>query len=107
MDEGASPGAAIHPKLRQMAMTSPAHRRSRTRSQITTLDIDLTNALSVAPAPHSWRDAEERVLSEFGDNFSTPTPVEDINPPPHKDYFVGDLKYVSERFGKCLFRFIL
>lgn len=79
-----------------MAMTSSVaiHQRFRPRSQITVLDIDLVNALSVAPAPHSWKDAEERVLSEFGGSFPTPTSVDANVPSPHKGYFVDDLKYV-------------
>jgi len=77
------------------------------RGQKVMLDADLANALSVAPAPHSWRDAEERVLLEFGDNFSTPTPADAHNPSPHKEYFVGDPEYVSERFDDSFFQSIL
>lgn len=72
-------------------MTSSGHRHSRTRSQITALGIDLAHALSVAPAPHSWKDAEDRVLSEFGGDFSAPTSPDASSPSPHKGYFVGDL----------------
>ena len=98
MNEDESPGAVIFPVPRPVAMTASAHRHSRTRSQITALsDIDLANALSVAPAPHSWRDAEERVLSGFGDNFPTPASADVQSLPPHKEYF-GDLECVSERF---------
>ena len=75
-------------------MTSTVNRHSRPRSQITILDIDLTNALSVAPAPHSWKDAEERVLSEFGGSFPAPVSVSADSPPPQKGYFVDDIKYV-------------
>ena len=79
-------------------MTSTVHRRFRPRSQITVLDIDLASALSVAPAPHSWKDAEERVLSEFGGSFPAPIPVDAGGPSPQKGYFVGDLnKYVLIR----------
>jgi hypothetical protein len=97
MDEGGSPGTIIYPVPQPTAMTASVRQHSRTRSQITTVDIDLANALSVAPAPHSWKDAEERVLSEFGDNFSTPTSPEARPPSPHKEYFVGDLECVSRK----------
>lgn len=98
MNEGGSPETVISPVPRPMAMTTPVYRHDRTRSQITALDVDLANALDVAPAPHSWRDAEERVLSEFGDHFLTSASAGVHSPPPDKEYFVGDLEYVSERF---------
>jgi hypothetical protein len=86
-------GTDIHPEPPPTSMTSATHRRRRTRSQII-LDIDLAEALSVAPAPHSWKDAEERVLSGFGGSFPAPTSVDADSPSPHKAYFVDDLKYV-------------
>lgn len=88
-------GTDIHPEPPPTATTSTIHRRLRTRSRITTLDIDLVNALSVAPAPHSWKDAEERVLSEFGDSLPAQSSVDGNGPSLHKEYFVDDLKYVS------------
>ena len=101
MNEDGSSRTAIYPA----DTTASAHRHDRTRSQITALD--LANALSVAPAPHSWRDAEERVLSEFGDDFSTPTSTDAQSPSPHKEYFVGDLEYVSERSDGSFFQSVL
>lgn len=95
MGDGIPPGAGIHPERPPAAMTSATHRRSRTRSQIAILDIDLANALSVAPAPRSWKAAEERVLSEFGGSSQTPMSAEANSPSPHKGYFVDDLKCVS------------
>ena len=96
MDREIPLGTDIHPEppLTMTAATRTTHRRGRTRSQITVLDIDLTNALSVAPAPHSWKDAEERVLSEFGGSLPTPTSVDANDPSLHKGYFVDGLKYV-------------
>ena len=90
-----------------MDITASVRQLGRTRSQITNVDIDLANVLSVAPAPHSWKDAEERVLSEFGDNFETPTSPEPRSLSPHKEYFVGEIEYVSERFGESFFQPIL
>lgn len=90
-----------------MAMAAAIRPHSRTRSQITALDVDLANTLSVAPAPHSWKDAEERVLSGFGDHFPTPTPADVHSPSPDKEYFIGDLEYVSERFDDGFFQSIL
>lgn len=97
-EDGGSSGTLIHrPVPRPMAITASIHRHSRARSQITALDIDLANTLSVAPAPHSWRDAEERVLSGFGDSLFTSTSADASSPSPHKEYFVGDSEYVSEK----------
>jgi hypothetical protein len=94
MYDGIPLGSDIHPEPPPTAMTSTTHQRRRTRSQITVLDIDF-DALSVAPAPHSWRDAEERVLSEFGGSLPTPTSVDASGSSPRKGYFVDDLsKYV-------------
>ena len=87
------------------AMTSTVHRHFRPRSQITVLDIDLASALSVAPAPHSWKDAEERVLSEFGGNLSSPMSVAADSQSPHKGYFVDDIKYVWKGLKKKPFLF--
>jgi len=87
-------GIGIHPGPPPSTMPSTVHRQLRPRSQITVVDIDLTNALSVAPAPHSWKDAEERVLSEFGGSFPAPVSVDASGPSPHKRCFVDDLKYV-------------
>ncbi|KAF9654346.1 hypothetical protein BDM02DRAFT_3182152 [Thelephora ganbajun] len=98
MDDAVLLGTDVHSEPPQpMAMTSTVHRHSLARSQITVLDIDLANALSVAPAPHSWKDAE-RVLSEFGGNFPAPMSVDTNNPSPHKGYFVGDIKNSGESF---------
>ena len=98
MDDNLPPGAGVHPGPPSTAMTSTSHRNRRPRSQIAVLDISLANALSVAPAPHSWKDAEERVLSEFfGGSFPTPPSSVDANSPsPHKGYFADDLKYVRK-----------
>jgi len=89
-------GTGIHPEPPPSAVTSTVHQRLRPRSQITVIDIDLTNALSVAPAPHSWKDAEERVLSEFGGSFPAPISVDDNVQSPHKGYFVGELNASSD-----------
>lgn len=86
-------------------MTSTVHARFRPRSQITVLDIDLASALSVAPAPHSWKDAEERVLSEFGGSFPSPRSVAADSPSPDKGYFANDLKYVRRGLKKPFFYF--
>jgi len=94
MGDDIPPGTGTHPLPPPTTTASTNHQRSRTRSQITVLDIDLASALSVAPAPHSWKDAEERVLSEFGGSPPTPMSVEADGPSLHKGYFVGDLKYV-------------
>jgi hypothetical protein len=99
-------GTEAHSEPQPTAMSSTVHRRFRPRSQITVLDIDLASALSVAPAPHSWRDAEERVLSEFGGDLPTPTSVAPDSQSPHKGYFVDDLKYVcGNGLGNSLFYF--
>jgi hypothetical protein len=104
--EDAPLGTDPHPEPSPTAMASTVHRRHRTRSQITVLDIDLANALSVAPAPHSWKDAEERVLSEFGGGgFPTPTSAEASSPSRRNGYFVDDPKYVYEMFDKGLLLF--
>ena len=94
MGDGIPPGTGIYPERPPAAVASTTRRRRRTRSQITILDIDLANALSVAPAPRSWKAAEERVLSEFGGSFQTPMSAETDSPSPHKGGFVDDLKYV-------------
>ena len=89
-----------------MARTSTLHRPFRPRSQITILDVDLASALSVAPAPHSWKDAEERVLSEFGGSFPGPASPDADPPTPQNGYFVGDdLECVLIRVWKNSFYF--
>lgn len=106
MHDDAPPGTGIHSEPGPTtAMTSAVHQRFRPRSQITVLDIDLANALSVAPAPHSWKDAEERVLSEFGGSFPTPTSVNANTPSPQKAYFVDGLEYVLNGFKWALIFF--
>ena len=95
MGDGIPPGTGVHPERPPAATASATHRRSCTRSQIPILDIDLANALSVAPAPRSWKAAEERVLSEFGGSIQTPMSAEINSPSPHKGYFVDNLKCVS------------
>lgn len=99
MDDDVPPGIGGRSGPRPTAMTSAVHPRFRPRSQITVLDVDLASALSVAPAPHSWKDAEERVLSEFGGNFSSPSPTSVAADPqsPNKGYFVDDLKCVWKK----------
>jgi len=64
---------------------------SRSNTHPAILDVDLASALSVAPAPHSWKDAEERVLSEFGGSFPGPASPDADPPTPQKGYFAGDL----------------
>ena len=105
MSDGIPPGTGIHPERPPAAVASTTHRRRRTRSQIAILDFDLTSALSVAPAPRSWKAAEERVLSEFGGSFQTPLSAEATGPSPHKGCFDDDLRYVWEGLKKRLLLF--
>lgn len=102
MNEGTASGNGASLGPRPIATTSSGHRHSRTLSQITTLDIDLANALCVAPAPHSWRDAEERVLSEFGDDFSTSAPTDVGSSSPHNAYFVEDLNASNDSLSSTV-----
>ena len=94
MADNAPLGAGVHPEPPHTTVTSTVHRPFRPRSQITILDVDLASALSVAPAPHSWKVAEQRVMSEFGGSFPGPASPDADPPAPHKAYFVGDSKCV-------------
>lgn len=106
MADNAPLGTGVHSEPPPTAMTSTVHRPFRPRSQITILDVDLASALSVAPAPHSWKDAEERVLSEFGGSFPGPASPDADPPTPQKGYFAGDLECVLIRVWKKSFLFL-
>jgi len=101
MDDDVPPGIGGRSEPRPTAMTSTVHPRFRPRSQITVLDVDLASALSVAPAPHSWKDAEERVLSEFGGDISSPPSVAADTQSPHKGYFVDDLNASNDSLSSA------